>query len=153
LALQVRQGNLAQAKETYRAYVTEINQVLFSPMTDPTTMALLQKGARDFESLNRRDQGMTNAGWSPLFILAGEIFAARKQGTIDPQLSHQLDFVVASFLQMPGLAAWWGQIKPFWDPVYIAHVEALLASPECPPPVHEMLPWYMPDDAGDEAES
>ena len=152
LALQVRQGNMAQTRESYRAFVTEINQVLFVPMTDPSTMAVLQKAARDFESLSHRDQAVVNAVWSPLFLLGGEIYAARKQGTIDPQLSHQQDFIVASFLQMPGLAVWWEHVKPYWAPDYIAHLDRLLASPDCPPPTHEMLPWYMPDDVEGEPE-
>jgi hypothetical protein len=108
-----------------------------SPMTDPETMTLLQKGARDFESLNRCEQGVINAVWSPLFILSGEIFTARKQGTVDPLLSHQIDVIAASFLQMPGMAAWWNHANPFWDPDYIAHVEALLSSSDCPPVVPE----------------
>ena len=72
LALQVRQGNQAQTRDTYRAFVTEMNRVLFTPMTDPETMLLLQKGAYDFEALNRCEQGVINAVWSPLFILFGE---------------------------------------------------------------------------------
>ena len=41
LALQVRQGNLAKDRETYRAFATEIDRVLFAPMTDPETVVLL----------------------------------------------------------------------------------------------------------------
>jgi len=146
LALQIRQGNAVQTRETYRAFVTEMNRVLFSPMTDPDMMVLLQKGARDFGALSRRDQGLINAVWSPLLILSGEIIAASRHGAIDPLMSHQQDVIVASFLQMPGMAVWWEYVKPYWDPEFIAHVDRLLASPDCPPPTHEMLPWYMPDD-------
>jgi hypothetical protein len=146
LALQVRQGNLAQTRETYRAFVAELNSILFKPMTDPEMMALLQKGTLDFESLSRREQGMINGIWSPLIILSGEIFAAQKQGAIDPLMSHQQDQITASFLQMPGMAAWWEHLKPYWNPDFVAHVEGLLASPDCPRPTHEMLPWYLPDD-------
>jgi hypothetical protein len=145
LALQVRQGNQARTRDTYRAFVTEMNRVLFTPMTDPETMLLLQKGARDFEALNRCEQGVISAVWSPLFILFGENYSARKHGSIDPLMSHQLDVIVASFLQMPGLAAWWNHVKPYWDPEFSAHLESLLSSPDCPPPTHEMLPWYMPE--------
>jgi hypothetical protein len=151
LALQVRQGNLAQSRETYRAYVADLNSILFTPMTDLEMMALLQKGTLDFDSLSHREQGMINGVWSPLILLSGEIFAARKQAAIDPLMSHQQDVITASFLQMPGMAAWWEYLKPYFNPDYVAHLERLLASPDCPRATHEMLPWYLPDDAVDDA--
>ena len=151
LGVQVRHGNLAQTRETYRGCTTEVNRVLFTPMTDPETMALLQKGSQNFESLNHREQGVINAIWAPLFMLCAEIFTARNQGHMDPQQSLQLDVMISTFLQMPGTAAWWQHVKPFFAPDYLAHVEALLSSPDCPPPLHEMLPWYMPDDLAGES--
>jgi hypothetical protein len=146
LALQVQQGNLAQSRETYRALVAELNSILFTPMTDPDMMALLQKSTLDFDSLSRHEQGMINGVWSPLMVLSGEIFSAKKHGSIDPLMSHQQDFITASFLQMPGMAAWWEHLKPYWNPDVVAHVEGLLACPDCPRPAHEMLPWYLPDE-------
>jgi hypothetical protein len=61
LARQVHQGTIAQNKGTYRSYVSELNRVLFSPMSDPEMMSLLQRGAKGFDGLSLRDQGVVSS--------------------------------------------------------------------------------------------
>lgn len=65
LARQVRQGNKAGSRESYRSWVSEMNKVWFEPMRDPEFMELLQQAALDWDSLSLREQGAVNAVTRP----------------------------------------------------------------------------------------
>ena len=146
LARQIHQGTVAQNRETYRAFVAELHRAMFVPMTDPATMALLQKGARDFNSLNRLDQGIVNAVWSPIFLLFNEVYSNQIQGELDRKIAAHMDPIILGFLQMPGTADWFRHGKPFLSDEFVAHIDVLLANPNRSPATNEMLPWYFPDE-------
>ena len=153
LARQVRQGRLEQRKETYRSFLSELNQVLFSPMNDPQMMTLLQRAASDFEGLSLRDQGVVNSVWSPLFFLLSEVHLSRKAGAVDQALADQLDLIALGFVQMPGTAQWFARVRPFWAPEYLDHLDELLSTPERAPALNVTLPWYFPDQDAQNQES
>jgi len=145
LARQIHQGTSAQQRETSRSYVTELNRVLMSPMSDPEMMSLLQQAAKDFDNLSLRDQGVVNSVWSPVFILIDRIHAERERNGIDDALAVQLDIIVLGFVQMPGTAQWFERIRPFWSQEFLGHIDKLLSNPDRTPAMNEILPWYFPD--------
>jgi len=157
LAIQVRQANKTGSRESYRAWVSELNKALFEPQRDSEFSELFQRANRDWDSLSPRDQGIVNAVYSPIFVLIQEVFTQNEKGDVDEYLARQADAVAATFLQMPGTATWWERISPtFYAPAFCDHVKEVLASQDCPPPMQDVLPWYVgdvvePPGAGSEA--
>lgn len=143
LAVQVRQGNSAGQRESLRGYVSELNNRLLEPQRDPEFVELFQRANRDWHSVSLRDQAVVSSVYSSYFFACAEAFALRESGNIDPALQHQADAAVASFLQMPGPAAWWKLGCSYFHPSFREHVDQLLASDECPAPMHHVLPWYV----------
>lgn len=150
LAVQVRQNNFAGQRESFRGYVAELNSRLLEPQRDPEFVELFQQANRDWNSISLRDQAVVSSVYSSYFFACSEEFALRKSGDVDPALEYQVDQAVASILQMPGVAAWWERGCSFYSPSFRNHVDQLLASEECPPPIHHLLPWYM-DELGESA--
>ena len=140
---QVRQSNRASSRESYRNWVSEINQVWHVPMRDPEFMELFQRANRDWNSLSGRDQGVVHSVYASMFLLFQEVFAQRQRGEIDEHLTLQFDSFSATIVQTPGIAAWWEMVRPFWSPSFGAHLDELVASEDCPPPLHEALPFYL----------
>ena len=147
LALQVRQGNKVGSREAHRHWVSEITRVLFEPTRDAEFMELFQHANRDWDSLSPRDQGRVNAVYAPLFLLFQEMFAESEKGDVDEHLIHFHEGAAASVVQMPGAATWWAVNRPFWSPSFVAHLEDLLASEDCPPPLHPVFPWFVGESA------
>ena len=147
LAVQVRQGNRTGQRESYRRWVSEMNKVLLEPQRDPEFMELFQRANRDWNSISLRDQGVVNAMYSQFFTLCDEMFSLRESGEISPQIFRQLDAIAGTFLKMPGPAAWWEQISgTFYSAAFCDHISRLLASDDCPPPMHHILPWYLSEE-------
>ncbi len=142
LAVQVRQGNKVGSRESYRAWVSEINTVLFEPQRNPEFIELFQRANSDWDSLSPRDQGRVNAVYAPLFLLFQEVFAQSEKGDVDEHLTRQLDTIAATIVQMPGTATWWRLNARLYPPSFYAHMDDLLASEDCPPPLHHVLPFY-----------
>jgi hypothetical protein len=107
LAVQVRQGNSAGQRESLRGYVSELNNRLLEPQRDPEFVELFQQANRDWKSVSLRDQAVVSSVYSSYFFACAEAFALRESGNTDPALQYQADQAVASFLQVPGPAAWW----------------------------------------------
>ncbi len=152
LAVQVRQSNFAQQRESFRGYVSELNARLLEPQRDPEFVELFQRANRDWNSIPLRDQAVVSSVYSSYFFACSEAFALRESGDVDPALVYEADQAVASILQMPGAAKWWEHGCSFYSPSFQNHVDQLLASEECPPPIHHLLPWYM-DEASESAKS
>ena len=142
LAVQIRQGNNEGQRESFRGWVSELNKVLLEPQRDPEFMQLFQRANRDWNSISLRDQGVISSLYSQVFLLCDEIFSLREGGDLSPQLHYQIDMAVSTILQMPGPAVWWGHTESFYSPSFREHVDRLLASEDCPPPIHHLLPWY-----------
>jgi hypothetical protein len=150
LAVQVRQGNSAGQRESLRGYVSELNNRLLEPQRDPEFVELFQQANRDWKSVSLRDQAVVSSVYSSYFFACAEAFALRESGNTDPALQYQADQAVASFLQVPGPAAWWEHTCSYFQPSFREHVDQLLASDERPAPMHHVLPWYVGEaDAGD----
>jgi hypothetical protein len=143
LAVQVRQSNVAGQRESFRGYVSELNNRLLEPQRDPEFVELFQRANRDWNSISLRDQAVVSSVYSSYFFACDEAFALRESGDVDPALEYVTDQAVASILQLPGLATWWDHGCTFYSPSFRNHVDQLLASEECPPPIHHLLPWYM----------
>ena len=149
LAIQVRQGNKTGNRESYRAWVSELNKVLFEPQRDPEFAELFQRANRDWDSISPRDQGVVNAVYSPIFMLIQEVFTQTEKGDAHEYLARQVDAFAASILQMPGTATWWERVSSaFYAPAFCNHIQEVLASHDCPPPLQNVLPWYVGDVAG-----
>lgn len=148
LAVQVRQANSAGQRESFLGYVSELNNRLLEPQRDPEFVELFQRANREWSSISLRDQAVVSSVYSSYFFACQEVFALRESGDVDPALEYVADQAVASILQMPGPATWWEHGRLFYSPSFRNHVDQLLASEECPPPIHHRLPWYM-DDAGE----
>lgn len=103
----------------------------------------IQRASWDFNSLDPAEQAVANAIWSPLFVLCQEMFFARKRTIEAADVSYQQDVIVATFLQMPGLAMWWEYANAYLAPEFRDYAQRLLESPDCPRPNHELLPWYV----------
>ena len=143
LAVQVRQSNLAGQRESFRGYVSELNDRLLEPQRDPEFVELFQRANRDWNSISLRDQAVVSSVYSSYFFACSEAFALRDSSNVDPALEYVVDQAIASILQMPGPAAWWERGSSYYSPTFQKHVDQLLASEECPPPLHHLLPWYM----------
>lgn len=150
LAVQVRQTNSAGQRESFRGYVSELNNRLLEPQRDPEFVELFQRANRDWSSISLRDQAVVSSVYSSYFFACAEVFALRESGDVDPALEYVADQAVASILQMPGPATWWKHGCSFYSPTFRNHVDRLLASEKRPPPIHQLLPWYM-DEVGDSA--
>ena len=143
LAVQVRQANSAGQRESFRGYVSELNNRLLEPQRDPEFVELFQRANRDWNSISLRDQAVVSSVYSSYLFVFDEVFALRESGDLDPALQYQADQAVAAILQMPGPAVWWEHGCSFYSPSFRDHVDQLLASEDCPPPMHHTLPWYM----------
>ena len=150
LAVQVRQANSAGKRESFRGYVSELNNRLLEPQRDPEFVKLFQQANRDWNSISLGDQAVVSSVYSSYIFACAEEFALREDGNVDPALEYQVDQAVASFLQVPGPATWWEQGCSYFSPSFRNHVDQLLASEDCPPPMHRLLPWYM-DEVGESA--
>ncbi len=142
LAVQVRQGNRVGSRESYRAWVSEVNKVLFEPQRDPEFMEVFQRANHEWDSLSPRDQGRVNAVYAPLFLLFQEVFSQSEKGDVEDHLTRQIDTIAATVVQMPGTATWWRLNEALYPPSFCSHMNELLASEDCPPPMHHVLPWY-----------
>ncbi len=143
VAIQIRQGNRAGAREAHRAWVADMNRGLFEPQLDAEFNEVFQKANADWFSIPPRDQARVNAVYSHMMNLFQEGFAQRERGETDQHLARQLDVVAATMLQMPGMKRWWDQAAPFYSPSFQDHIRGFLASKDCPPPCHHILPWYV----------
>ena len=150
LAVQVRQSSFAGQRESFRGYVSELNERLLKPQRDPEFVELFQRANRDWNSISLRDQAVVSSVYSSYLFACSEAFALRESGYVDPTLQYQADTALASFLQMPGPAIWWGHGCSFFSTSFRNHVDQLLVSEDCPPPMHHTLPWYV-DEAGESA--
>ena len=148
LAVQVRQSNFAAQRESFRGYISELNQRLLEPQRDPEFVELFQRANRDWNSISLRDQAVVSSVYSSYFFACSEAYALREKGIVDPALEYETDQAVASILQMPGPATWWNLGCTFYSPSFRHHVDQLLASENCPPPIHHLLPWYMDETGG-----
>ena len=145
LAVQVRQGVSAGQRESLRGYVSQLNSNLLEPQRDPEFVEIFQQANRDWHSISSRDQAVVSSVYSSYFFACAEAFAVRARSDVDPALQYQADQAVASFLQMPGPAAWWEQGASYYPESFRNHVDQMLASDERPPPMHHLLPWYVGD--------
>lgn len=145
LTWQIRINNANQQREIYRAFISEFNRLLFTPMHDPETMALIQRADKDFDSLTHLEKGAINAIWSPLILLFSEVHATRSKSELDRDMAHTLDAVMLGFIQMPGFAKWYEHAGPFFTAEFHAHINKLLENPDRTPAMNEMLPWYYPE--------
>ena len=103
----------------------------------------MRRASWDFDALDPTEQAVANAIWSPLFVLCQEMFHARARTSIAGDVSYQQDFLVASFMQMPGLKMWFKYAGVYLTPEFRDHIKTLLESPDCPTPNHELMPWYV----------
>jgi hypothetical protein len=147
LTWQIRLSNANQQREIYRAFISEFNRLLFIPMHDPETMALIQRADKDFDSLSLAEKGTMNAIWSPIMLLFNEVHATRAKSQLDHSMAHTLDVIILGFIQMPGFAMWFEHARPFFTDEFHAHIDKLLVNPERTPAINEMLPWYFPEEA------
>ena len=61
LAVQVRQANSAGKRESFRGYVSELNNRLLEPQRDPEFVKLFQQANRDWNSISLRDQAVVSS--------------------------------------------------------------------------------------------
>jgi hypothetical protein len=143
LATQIRQSNQAGSRESYMHWMSELNKVLLEPQQNPQFMDLFQQANRDWTSISSRDQGVVSSVYSQVMVTCEEVFTLRERGYIDPELTTLLDTTIATFIQIPGVATWWSIVKPIYNPAFADHIEEVLSSEDCPPPLHDTLPWYV----------
>ena len=143
LATQIRQSNQAGSRESYMHWMSELNKVLLEPQQNPQFMDLFQQANRDWASISSRDQGVVSSVYSQVMVTCEEVFTLRERGHIDPELTTLLDTTIATFIQIPGVATWWSIVKPIYNTALVEHIEEVLSSEDCPPPLHHTLPWYV----------
>jgi hypothetical protein len=146
LGIQIRQSNQAASRDSYMHWMSELNQVLLEPQQSTQFMELFQRANRDWASLSLRDQGVMSATYSRILVTCEKTFMLRERGHIDKELTTLLDTTIFTFIQIPGVATWWSMMKPLYDPAFVGHIEAVLGSADCPPPLHHTAPWYVGED-------
>ena len=143
LATQIRQSNQAGSRESYVNWMSDLNKVLLEPQHNPEYVDLFQKANKDWGSLSPRDQAVVSAHYSQIMITCEMVFKLRQRGDIEPDLTTMLDTTIATFIQVPGVATWWSIVKPVYNQSLVEHIDKVLNSKECPPPLHLTLPWYV----------
>ncbi|MFT4585874.1 MAG: hypothetical protein ACI8XZ_005650 [Gammaproteobacteria bacterium] len=143
LALQIRQGNQTGNRDSYRAWVSDMNNGLFVPQLDPDFNQVFQQANRDWDSIPPHEQGRVNAVYSHLMFMFQEGFAQRERGETDEHLARQQDIVAATMLQMPGMATWWERAAHFFSPTFCDHIQECLDSEDCPQALQNVFPWYL----------
>ncbi len=131
LAVQIRQGNQAGAREAHRAWVSDMNRGLFEPQLSAEFNEVFQKANRDWDSIPPRDQARVSAVYSHMMNLFQEGFAQRERGETDEHLARQLDIVAP--------AAFQEEFRRF--------VEETISTQETQnlPAIHEVIPWFSAD--------
>ena len=140
LAVQVRQGNALERRNGDRAFVEQVDRAFFEPMRDPERMLMLQRAARSFDGLEHHEKAIVNAIWAPMMVVTQELWQLRREGAEGAYFSA-MSLFATSFLQMPGAAQWWRDVKGFLPPPFVRYIDEVLQSPERPPALHDSIAW------------
>ena len=51
-----------------------------------------------------------------------------------------------SLIRSPGFGQWWHQVKRSLSPDLVTEIDRLSAASDAPIPIHELIPWFVPED-------
>lgn len=145
LATQVRQSNRLGQAETIRAAARDYNLILLE-LKEPGFAESIGRAHLNFDSLSKTEQIRTNVWFAAVFVHGQSLFLLRQSQLVDEKLSENASTYLASMLKSPGIHQWWQRTKALLEPSFVRYIEARAASPDSPPAVHEILPWYVLDE-------
>ena len=145
LAVQVRQSrDLALAgaqREVLAGYQTVIERVSERP-------ELFQRGLFDFESLSNVGQVRFSGMMAQFVNHLDQMLRMHEKGLETADNVDVYGNVCLAFLGESGGHAWWVRARPMMVRQAREYLERRLAAPgQLPPPVTEVMPWFVPDDS------
>lgn len=146
LAVQIRQNTkVARANANQSVFETYAG-ILASLRTDQSLVAVLRKSVMDWEALSKNEQTLVHLHLSAHVLHCQNAFALANQGVLDPEMYRAFEDFNVSMLRCPGFAQWYASQEQYLPPTFAQRIRERLADVSTlPPPMHEILPFYVPD--------
>ena len=111
-------------------------------------MEIDRESLLDFDSLSNNDKARLHLVFlAPMGMHVTSIYLAAQEDLVDDAYAEAWLYYWVSFVRSPGISAWWDQTKAgYFQPEFVREIDRLRASPGGPPPYHEGMPWFAPDD-------
>ena len=146
VGFQIRQNTAVERAETHRSTVAEFNHLALSVDTVEAA-GLLRRAYAGFDALSGEEQVVIHSYWGRLFFLGQQVNVLAARGVVDPELEHSINTALCAVLQAPGSDRWWRYVEAskLYSDEYVARLNTLIAHPDGPAPIGEILPWYVGD--------
>lgn len=124
LAVQIRQNTRALGLSVHHAITDANAQILALLAQDPDLARLFRIGAGDFKALADDDRSRFNCLLHRIFLTFEDGFYHLRVGALPAPMSERFSRVLPTYLNQPGVRAWFDSQKHLMSDEFVKYVTA-----------------------------